>query len=108
MMKQTIREVLDDMADGQINLASEIARETIAGLISAALKTKGKYTQYTEYELEEQEARKAWVCEICGNNTFEVDYDYIGSGYNHLHCELKVELDQGGENPDITQAYGIK
>ena len=89
MMKQTIREVLDDMADGQINLASEIARETIAGLISAALKTKGKYTAYTEYELDEQEARKAWVCEICGENTFEVDYDYVGSGTNHLGCELE-------------------
>ena len=87
-MKQTIREVLDDMAGGQINLASETARETIATLISAALKTKGNYTTYTEYELNEQEARKAWVCEICGKNTFEVDSDYIGSRYNHLGCEL--------------------
>ena len=107
-MKQTIREVLDDMATGQINLASETARETIATLISAALKTKGKYTTYTEYELDEQEARKAWVCEICGKNTFEVDYDYLGSGYNHLSCELTVELDQNGEDPDITKAYSIK
>jgi len=87
-MKQTIRQVLDDMKDSQINLGSESARETIAGLISAALKTKGKYTAYTEYELDEQEARKAWVCEICGENTFEVDYDYVGSGTNHLGCEL--------------------
>ena len=91
-MKQTIREVLDDMAGGQINLASETARETIATLISAALKTKGKYTEYTEYELNEQEARKVWVCEICSNNTFEVDHDYIGSGYNHLICELEQEI----------------
>ena len=87
-MKQTIREVLDDMAGGQINLASETARETIATLISAALKTKGKYTTYTEYELDEQEARKAWVCEICGKSTFDVEDDYIGSGTNHLGCEL--------------------
>ena len=90
-MIQTIREVLEDMAGGQINLASKTARETIASLITAALKTKGKYTTYTEYELDEQKARKAWVCEICGKNTFEVDYDYIGSGYNHLGCELEVE-----------------
>ena len=87
-MIQTIREVLEDMAGGQINLASKTARETIARLITAALKTKGKYTTYTEYELDEQEARKAWVCEICGKNTFEVDSDYIGSRYNHLGCEL--------------------
>ena len=32
-----------------------------------------------------------WVCEICGEDTHEVDYDYIGSGYNHLECELKEE-----------------
>ena len=87
-MKQTIREVLDDMASGQINLASETARETIATLISAALKTKGNYTTYTEYELDEQEARKAWICEICGKNTFDVDSDYIASGHNHLGCEV--------------------
>jgi len=52
-MKQTIREVLDDMAGGKINLASETARETIANLISAALKTKGIYTEYGDDEIEE-------------------------------------------------------
>ena len=90
-MKQTIREVLEDMASGQINLASESARNNIATLISAALKTKGSYTEYTKYELDEQKARKAWVCKICGKNTFEIEDDYIGSGTNHLGCELKVE-----------------
>ena len=56
-MKQTIREVLEDMASGQINLESEAARNNIATLISAALKTKGSYTEYTKYELDEQKAR---------------------------------------------------
>ena len=32
-----------------------------------------------------------WVCEICDEDTHEVDYDYIGSGTNHLSCELKQE-----------------
>jgi len=35
-----------------------------------------------------------WVCEICNEDTHEVNYDYIGSGYNHLECELKVEMDK--------------
>ena len=35
-----------------------------------------------------------WVCEICDEDTHEVDYDYIGSGYNHLECELKEEEKQ--------------
>jgi hypothetical protein len=87
-MKQIIRDVLDDMSNSQINLASEAARETVSSLISAALKTKGSYIVFTDSEIEEQEARATWVCEICGENTFEVDYDYLGSGTNHLGCEL--------------------
>ena len=33
----------------------------------------------------------AWECEHCGEDTSNVDYDYIGSGYNHLQCDLKEE-----------------
>ena len=96
-MKQIIMNVLDDMSESQINLASETARETVSSLISAALKTKGSYKEYTEYELDEQEARASWVCDICGENTFEVDSDYIGSGTNHLGCELKSETKSSTE-----------
>ena len=105
-MKQIIMNVLDDMSESQINLASETARETVSSLISAALKTNGFYKEYTDYELDEQKARAAWVCSICGENTFEVDYDYIGSGYNHLGCELKSqeEIDEYAEDID-EQAY---
>jgi len=92
-MKQIIKDVLNDMSDSQINLASDTARETVSSLISAALKTKGTYTEYDDSEIEEQEARETWVCEICGENTFEVDYDYLGSGTNHLGCELKSQED---------------
>ena len=91
-MKQIIMDVLDDMSESQINLASETARETVSSLISAALKTKGSYIEFTDYELDEQNARATWVCSICGENTFEVDSDYIGSGTNHLKCELEKEV----------------
>jgi len=90
-MKKIIMDVLEDMSssqDGQLNLASEVARETTAKLISSTLKSKGSYIVFTDSEIEEQEARATWVCEICGENTFEVDYDYVGSGTNHLGCEL--------------------
>jgi len=88
-MKQIIKGVLDDMSEGQINLASSAARETVSSLISAALKTKGTYTEYDDSEIEEQNARETWVCSICGENTADVDYDYLGSGTNHLGCEMK-------------------
>ena len=80
-MKQIIKDVLDDMSESQVNLASSAARETVSSLISAALKTNGFYKEYTDYELDEQKAREAWVCSICGENTFEVDYDYLGKLY---------------------------
>ncbi len=103
-MKQIIKDVLNDMSDSQINLASDTARETVSSLISAALKTKGTYTEYDDSEIEEQEARETWVCEICGKNTFEVDYDYLGSGTNHLGCELEVESNNtAGINPNIAE-----
>ena len=32
-----------------------------------------------------------WTCEICNDNTHEVDYDYLGNGTNHLGRELKED-----------------
>ena len=32
-----------------------------------------------------------WTCDICNENTHEVNYDYLGSGTNHLSCELKQQ-----------------
>ena len=97
-MKQIILDTLEDVSQGQINLASQAARETIASLLTAALKTKGEYTEYVDAELEENEARESWVCQICEKNTYDVDWDYIGSGTNHLGCELEIELAQEATN----------
>jgi hypothetical protein len=96
-MKQIIKDVLDDMSYSQVNLGSDAARNMVSTLISAALKTKGTYTEYGDDEIEEQNARASWVCDICGENTFEVDSDYIGSGTNHLGCELKSETKSSTE-----------
>ena len=38
-MKQLIKDILEDVAKGQINLASAAARETIANLIMAGIKS---------------------------------------------------------------------
>ena len=92
-MKILIKEVLDDLKYGQVNFESKSAREMIANLISVALKAKGSYKEYTDYEIDEQKARAAWVCKICGKSTYELDYDYVGSGANHLSCEIRLEQD---------------
>ena len=91
-------DVLEDMSSGQVNLESEAARRTIATMITAALKEKGEYKKHTNDELEEQEARKYWVCKICGQSSYDLDWDYIGSGTNHLSCEVRLELDEKKRN----------
>ena len=100
-MKQIIKNVLDDVSDNQINLASDAARETVSSLISAALKAKGSYKEYTEYELDEQKAREYWVCGVCGKSTFEVEEDYLVHPRLHLGCALEEE-DKG---KDIKEQY---
>jgi len=107
-MKQIIKDVLDDMSHSQVNLGSDAARNMVSTLISAALKTKGIYTEYGDDEIEEQNARATWVCSICGENTFEVDSDYIGTGTNHLGCEMKTwdEIkDHVNEKDDLGKRY---
>jgi len=110
-MKQLIMDVLEDMSEGQINLASEAARKTIANSIIAAIKTNEKgwfldigdldgKTKFTKEELETQRYKEYWTCGICGKDTSGVDYDYIGSGTNHLGCELELESEDIDE-----QAY---
>ena len=99
-MKQTIRQVLDELGDTQINLGSSAARETIASLVSSALKTKGTYTEYDDSEIEKQAIREEWVCGICGKNTFDVENDYIGQGTNHLGCEIELENDRHTQSKD--------
>ena len=106
-MKQLIREVLDEMSEGHINLESEASRELIANTIMAAIKTnngrKGWVLDLSTFDggskldtpiyekSDEQKARESWVCSICGKNTYDVDWDYIGSDTNHLGCELEHE-----------------
>jgi hypothetical protein len=100
-MRRIIESVLRRHKDRQINLASKAARKAIAEEIALVLAERGTYTEYGDDEIEKEKAREAWVCSICGKNTFEVEYDYIGSGTNHLGCELQAEADNAaGMNPN--------
>ncbi len=92
--KQIIKDVLEDIADSQPNLHSESAREMIANLITATLKSKEDLADKEYWD----KKREKWVCELCGKNTFDVDWDYIGSNYNHLGCELEKEMEEEKNN----------
>ena len=98
-MKKLIKNVLADVCTaGQPNLESKACQETIANLIIAAIKTKGWFLDLSTLDgkpkltEDEQKYLDSWTCSICGKDTSNVDYDYIGSGTNHLGCELEVEM----------------
>ena len=91
-MKQIIKNALDDMATGQINLDSDATRETVSNLISDALKNKGAYKQYTKTELKKRNEKESWVCQTCGKSTYETEYDYLVHPKLHLGCALEEEL----------------
>ena len=52
----------------------------------------GRLHKYQEFWDNGQKAKESWVCDICNKNTYNVEWDYIGSGTNHLGCELKMEM----------------
>ena len=98
-MKQLIMNILNKFPDN-LNWGSTSAREGIADAIVDGInsgdipikKTAEGWYDKLEVSVEEDEERKKWICSLCGKSTFEVDWDYIGSGYNHLGCELEIEM----------------
>jgi rubrerythrin len=50
-------------------------------------KVRRKYWELTK---ENTNQNNIWVCEICGKDTSDVEYDYL-IGTNHLSCCLKKE-----------------
>ena len=55
---------------------------------------KGYKPNKVEEEKLSKEYLDYWTCDLCGKNTHEIDYDYLGNGTNHLKCELEKELEQ--------------
>ena len=95
-MKKIIKSVLDKFSDKQPNLSSESAREKIAEEIEKALERDDNYLYEDAgdgHMLKVDEVKDSWKCEICNKSTYELDYDYIGTGTNHLSCEVRLEND---------------
>ena len=59
-------------------------------------------------ECDEQQMRDIWICSICGKSTYDVDYDYVGSGTNHLGCELEIEMKEKNWYEDMGDGTLLK
>ena len=93
-MEKLIETVLEELRD--TNLHSAAGRQAIVKAIMKKIRSKtGWYLNLNTIDGErvpeqtDKEEEAKWVCEHCGESTFEVEYDYIGSNYNHLQCDLK-------------------
>lgn len=107
-MKEIIRNVLDDLSDSQINLASETARETTTNLIVSALKAQGynnreSVNSYFTSDFDEDKVKEDWICDYCGESTYEVEYDYLASQTRHLKCQLEYEGENGERYTDDSE-----
>ena len=82
-------------------LTDETSRDYVQALIDNDLicnysglpstKSYGNNSSIKNEELS-QEYLDQWTCDICGEHTHEVEYDYLGNNRNHLGCELRAEI----------------
>ena len=99
-MEKLIEDVLEELRD--TNLHSAAGRQAIVRAIMKEIRLgKGFFLNMNSIDGErvpgqtDKEEEAKWVCEHCGESTFYVEYDYIGSGSNHLQCDLKEEEKMG-------------
>ena len=94
-MEKLIEDILERLKES--NLHSAVARQNIVRSIMKEIrkKNRGFFLNMSTIdddipEVGDRLEEERWVCAICGKSTYEVEYDYMGSGTNHLGCELKV------------------
>ena len=101
--KNKMKEVIKTTLDKYNNTSYSNAE--LSDLILGAIKTSKWYLDLNDnvckhnndllsncQECDEEQVKESWVCGICGKSTYNVEYDYIGSGTNHLGCELEIEM----------------
>ena len=98
-MKEVIKTTLDKYNNTSYSNAE------LSDLIIGAIKTSKWYLDLNDnvckhnndllnncHECNAEQIKESWICGICGKSTYAVEWDYIGSGTNHLGCELKIEM----------------
>ena len=109
-MKDIIKDVLSQYKGKQMNLESIAAIDLLSSEIEKAINgynkdglphhanvlAEGMYPWHgddakidLDNRVREEKINNDWVCDICGEDTSSVEYDYLGSNTNHLSCELQ-------------------
>lgn len=90
---------LVDRDDGVPNWACDI--------VSADSNTEVMNTLDRIEHILEEEHKDKWVCSVCGENTYNVDSDYL-SGIDHLSCLLTEELKEEKKNQKNDHLHELK
>jgi hypothetical protein len=90
---------LVDRDDGVPNWACDI--------VSADSNTEVMNTIDRIEHILEEEYKDKWVCSVCGENTYNVDSDYL-SGVDHLSCLFTEELKEERKNQKNDHLHEIK
>jgi len=95
-IEKEIKKIREDLKEIKSDLKAFITDETSKNYVQALIDNVNKNNlnvgdSLTEEELS-QEYLDQWTCDICGEHTHKVEYDYLGSNRNHLGCELKEEI----------------
>ena len=108
-MEKLIDDVLKQYRE--TNLHSEAGRQIIIRTIMKEIRNpnRGYYLNMNKIdgrvpEITDREEEAKWVCQHCGESTFKVEYDYIGSDYNHLECDMKAENNDYVYSGDMKEA----
>ena len=97
-MKQIIKDVLSEIGQQQINLSSETAQETLATLISSALKSKGTYS------LHDIQDKKQKLLEWPGLDNIISRKELVAQAYREITAD---GLPQGGDIEAMKLAEAI-
>jgi|688.fasta_scaffold92054_4 chromosome segregation ATPase len=90
---------LVDRDDGVPNWACDI--------VSADSNTEVMNTLDRIEQILEKEYKDKWVCCVCGENTYNVDCEYL-AGVDHLSCLTIEELKQEKKNQKNDQLHELK
>ena len=98
-------------------LTDETSRDYVQALIDnnlvcnySGLPSTKSYGDNSSIKNEElsQEYLDQWTCDICGEHTHEVEYDYLGNNRNHLGCELREEININHEIAAMEAGVDVK
>ena len=121
MYSKKVRDIQRDQIDPYIELIEKSLSELYPSLVdrddgvpnwacdivSADSNTEVMNTLDRIEHILEEEYKDKWVCSVCGENTYNVDSDYL-SGVDHLSCLLTEELKEERKNQKNDHLHELK